>query len=377
MYYLILHGGQEMLMINNMNQQRVYQFNNSVLRIKFGDIVEADTDVIVNSDDYMLPMVDGLSAYLLKKGGSDISNDAKKKNNAELGDVVVTTAGQLPHKFIYHCITVSPQSRFKQVAEEKQEEMRSEMEEYVIRHSITKCFRLLSSMDLESIAIPCIGVNRAGFSFERVGRIMAETISDFLMKTNKSYRVEFCLLYDPEHYSMMDYIGFFEQFSLRVPTKYDLPKLLGNTISNNTNESKPLSEYDVFISYSHQDKDIALQICSQLDKHGVTYWIDHAGVRHSDDFKEDIFDAIICSEILLFISSVNSNKSRNTIKEVGLAEKNNKVILPVRIDDSPYNKSLEYDLCNRHWIKLNEMDSMEDLGRQINENIRFYLNRKD
>lgn len=44
---------------------------------------------------------------------------------------------------------------------------------------------------------------------------------------------------------------------------------------------------------------------------------------------------------------------------------------------APYNKSLEYDLCNRHWIQLKDMDGWEELGRQINENIRFYLNRKD
>ena len=170
-----------------MKQQCKYQFNNSVLSIKFGDIVEADTDVIVDSDDYLLPMVEGLPAYLLEKGGREIKNDVDKQHNAELGDVVVSTAGKLPHKFIFHCITVSPDSRFKQVNDDQQEEMRSEMEEYVIRHAITKCFRLLSAMDLESIAIPCIGVRRAGFSFERVGKIMAEVISDFLMKTNKSY----------------------------------------------------------------------------------------------------------------------------------------------------------------------------------------------
>ncbi len=360
-----------------MNQQREYKFNNSVLKIKFGDIVEADTDVIVNSDDYLLPMATGLSAYLLKKGGPDIRNDAKKKQNAELGDVVVTTAGELPHKFIFHCITVSPKSRFRLVADEKQESMRSEMEEYVIRHAITKCFRLLSAMDLESIAIPCIGVRRAGFSFERVGKIMAEVVSDFLMKTNKSYRVELCLLDVPERFGMMDYIGFFEQFSLRVPTKLDTPKLSIPTLRSSTSDIATQQEFDVFISYSHQDKEMAEQICKLLDQYNISHWIDREGVRHGDDFKEDIVDAIIGSKILLFISSTNSNKSRNTVKEVGLAEKSNKVILPIRIDDSPYNKSLEYDLCNRHWLQLKDMDNMEDLGRQLNENIRFYLNRKD
>lgn len=359
------------------NRPRKYQFNNSVLRIKFGDIVEADTDVIVSSDDYLLPMGDGLAAYLLEKGGPEIRNDANKKKNAELGDVVVTTAGKLPHKFIFHCITVSPQSHFKQVSEEKQNEMRSEMEEYVIRHSITKCFRLLSAMDLESIAIPCIGVRRAGFSFERVGKIMAEIISDFLMKTNKSYRVELCLLDVPEKFGMMDYIAFFEQFALRVPTKFDTPKPLVPPLKKSTNNTTAHQEYDVFISYSHQDKEIAEQICALLDQYNIAHWIDREGVRHGDDFKVDIVDAINSSKILLFISSINSNQSRNTVKEVGLAEKSNKVILPVRIDESPYNKSLEYDLCNRHWIQLKDMESMEDLGRQLNENIRFYLNRKD
>ena len=358
-----------------MRQQRIYHFNNAELIIKFGDIVEADTDVIVNSDDYQLPMADGLSGYLLKKGGVDIRKDAAKKQDAELGDVVVTTAGDLPHKFIFHCVTVSPDSHFKQVAEDRQVEMRSDMEEYVIRHAITKCFRLLSAMDLESIAIPCIGVRRAGFSFERVGKIMAEVISDFLMKTNKYYRVELCLLDIPEQFGMMDYIGFFEQFALCVPTKFDAHSFVGTPLRKTVDETVSQPGFDVFISYSHQDRDIAEQICQLLDQYGISYWIDREGVRHGDDFKEDIFDAIVSSKILLFISSVNSNKSRNTVKEVGLAEKSNKVILPVRIDDSPYNKSLEYDLCNRHWIQLKDAGSMENLGRQLNDNIRFYLNR--
>ena len=360
---------------SKLKQQRKYQYNNSVLIVKFGDIVEAETDVIVDSDDYLLPMVDGLPAYLLEKGGPEIKNDVNKQREAELGDVVVSTAGKLPHKFIFHCITVAPDSRFEQVDDSQQEEMRSEMEEYVIRHAITKCFRLLSALDLDSIAIPCIGIRRAGFSFERVGKIMAEVISDFLMKTNKSYKVELCLLKESDRYDMMDYIAFFEQFSIRAPYYSESsaapppsPKMA------EPNDSSP--GFDVFISYSHHDKEVAERICSLLDRYNISYWIDKEGVRHGEDFKEDIVDAIGRSKILLFISSANSNKSRNTIKEVGLAEGYNKVIIPVKIDDSPYHKSLEYDLCNRHWVPLKDKKGFEELGQELNENIRFYLNRK-
>lgn len=364
-----------------MNQQREYKFNNSLLVVKFGDIIETNCEVIVNSDDYLLPMKDGLSGYLLEKGGPEIMNDVKKKRKAELGDVVVSTAGNLPHKFIFHCVTVPENRQFKNVDTMSQAEMRAEMEEFVIRHALTKCFRLLSAMDLESISIPCIGVRRAGFSFERVGMIMAEVISEFLLKTNKTYRVELCLWKIPEQVGMMDYIGFFEQFALRVPVNSDLTKLKAkvNSIVSKMNEvhDDKRTTTNVFISYSHQDKEIAERICSLLSEHGITYWIDREGVRHGDDFKEDIVNAIVCSDILLFISSENSNRSRNTIKEVSVAENSNKPILPVRIDDSPYNKSLEYDLCNRHWVQLNETNNMEELGQQLSDNIRFYLNRKE
>ena len=122
-------------------QQREYSFNNSLLIVKFSDIVEAKTDVLVNSDDYGIPMQDGLSGYILEKGGQDVLNDIEKKRDAELGDVVVTTAGKLPHKCIFHCVTVSPETRFKSVSEEGQQSMQAEMEESVIRHSLTKCFR--------------------------------------------------------------------------------------------------------------------------------------------------------------------------------------------------------------------------------------------
>ena len=163
-------------------QQREYRFNNSLLIVKFCDIIEADTDVLVSSDDIGIPMRDGLSRYILEKGGQEILQDIEKKRDAELGDVVVTTAGKLPHKFIFHCVTVSPETSFKHVDEEGQESMQSEIEESVIRHSLTKCFRILSAMDYDSIALPCIGSRRSGFSFQRIGKIMSEVISNFLLR---------------------------------------------------------------------------------------------------------------------------------------------------------------------------------------------------
>ncbi len=70
---------------------RTYNINNSQLTIKFGNILDAESEIIVSSDDYMLSMGGGISRTIRIGAGDEIRNDAKKKIPASLGDVVVTT----------------------------------------------------------------------------------------------------------------------------------------------------------------------------------------------------------------------------------------------------------------------------------------------
>lgn len=71
----------------------------------------------------------------------------------------------------------------------------------------------------------------------------------------------------------------------------------------------------------------------------------------------------------------NSNKSPNTVKEVSIAEKYGKVVLPIRLDDSAYNKSLEYDLCNRDWMNFQDDTDYEASTKRLYDNLMFYINR--
>lgn len=72
---------------------------------------------------------------------------------------------------------------------------------------------------------------------------------------------------------------------------------------------------------------------------------------------------------------MNSNKSPNTVKEVSIAEKYGKVVIPIRIDDAAYDMSLEYDLCNRDWMNFQEDVDYDVSAKRLFENIRFYLDR--
>lgn len=361
--------------VPEMGKERKYRYNNSELVIRFGDLIEAHTDVIVCSDDNLLSAKGGASKAIREACGDVIIHDVNKKKNAELGDVVITTAGNLHHKYLFHCITLRKTEEGKVIKEED-----DNLVEYVIQHSISKCLRLLTALDLSSMALPCIGAGFAGYNFERVGRIMSEVMSDFLLKTNKSYHIEIYLYGKRDDFDMMDYIAFFEQFAIRVPIesgspRVQAPKLLKDETEKEVKTAKTAKE-DVFISYSRKDQEKVNIICQYLENYGIGCWIDRESIHHGNNFKVEIIEAIRSSKVLLFVSSVNSNKSPNTVKEVSIAEKYGKVVIPIRIDDSAYDKSLEYDLCNRDWMNFQEDVDYDTSAKKLYENLRFYLDKE-
>ena len=60
------------------DMERTYTFNNSTVRILFGDILDSTADVIVSSDDSRLSMSGGISKNILKKAGPELARDVKK-----------------------------------------------------------------------------------------------------------------------------------------------------------------------------------------------------------------------------------------------------------------------------------------------------------
>lgn len=358
-----------------MNSSRIYKFNNSSLEVKFGNILDTSKEVIVSSDDFMLSMGGGVSMAILKKGGETIVSNTRKMVPAEIGDVVVTTAGKLTQKYVFHAITIAPR-KHKRAGMNNKDWL--DLQVYVIKHTVDRCFQLLLALNLKSVAFPCIGAGHAGFSYEKVADVMAESISENLIKTNKTYEVELYLFDRSGRMDVMDYIIFFENFAQRVmlPLHY-----------NNKSEQEPISYplsgepnmdtscKDVFISYSREDKVFAELVCRFLEEKKISYWIDRSDVHHSNDFKKEIVVAIKQCKIMLFISSKNSNQSVNVVKEVGIAEGESKRIIPIRIDGSPYNESIYYDLVNKDWADFRSEDSEDRQSAFIRlyNDLQFYL----
>ena len=336
-----------------MEQSKEYHVNNSTIKIIFGNILDSKAEVIVNSSGSKMTMGGGLTRAIREAGGDVIREDAQTKLPVNVGDAVVTTAGRLRQKYVFHCITIDKSIDQSNTPEGVSD---NDIHQYIIGHSIDKCFLLLHAMGLTSIAFPAIGAGAAGIPFKKVAEVMAEAIGRNLRKTNKSFNVEIYLYDRFEKMEQWDYLPMFEQFSAQEA----ISKLLSEQASDRLfaddasgqqpTGDTPALDRDIFISYSRKDAEIVKAIYEWLEKTGYKCWLDIDGMFSGVSYKKVIVDAIKRSKVLLFMSSENSNKSRNVISEVSVAVEYCKKIIPIRLDMSPYSESIEYDIINHDYV---------------------------
>ena len=331
---------------------RQYTFNKSTLTVKFGNILETKAEVIVSSDDCYITMGGGVSRAILCAGGDTIIKDAQKMTPVPLGDVIVTSAGKLQHQnYIYHCITIDKKRRMQMLASQVTEE---DVLNYILQHSVDKCFHLMQAMDVTSIAFPAIGAGSAHIPIQKVIEQMSIAIARNLGNTNKVLDAELYLYDIYNLYSESDYITLFESLAAKAALIQYKKKMSNEDESigitamskNIVLPTRASMKHLVFISYSRKDKDVAEYLCEILKENGIEYWIDKEGIYSSSNYKELIVDAIDESKAVIFISSVHSNASVNVVREIGYAVNMCKPILPLMLDDAPFAKSIRLDISD-------------------------------
>lgn len=110
-------------------------------------------------------------------------------------------------------------------------------------------------------------------------------------------------------------------------------------------------KYDVFISYSRKDMEIADRICASFQRAGISYFMDRQGISGGVDFTEKLADAILNSRVILFLASRNSYESKFTNAELTFAfnEKPKNSILPYIIDGSTMPMAMRFVFSSINW----------------------------
>ena len=360
-------------------EPRTYKFNNSTLTIIFGNIIDSKAEVLVSSDDTEITMGGGVSKCILSHGGKSIKEDARKKLPAQIGDVVVSSAGELKDaKFIFHCLTL--ELNRQEVNKSDLEYDQETMHDYILRHSVDKCFRLLQALDLYSIAFPCIGSGAAHIPLKKVAEVMANAISTNLCKTNKSYNIELYLYDRYQVLTEIDYIDMFESFAINSAMSKFKADLEGSQYKEEKVKNLPEvidipqrneMNHQVFISYCRANDAKVKEIKKMLTDHGIQCWIDTDGIFSGDNFKEVIVDAIDVAKVVLFMSSAESNGSRYVIREIGYASKISKAIIPVLLDDAPYAKSIKLDISDIDQIEW--QSNTEEAKKKLINSLTYLL----
>ena len=116
------------------------------------------------------------------------------------------------------------------------------------------------------------------------------------------------------------------------------------------------TKYDVFISYSRKDTEIAEHICNALNYQGISYFIDRQGISGGKDFPQVLATAIKNCRIILYLASKNSYESKYTDIEITFAfqEKPTGSILPYIIDNTNLPDTQRLILANVNTRKLKE-----------------------
>jgi len=157
-----------------------------------GDITKFDVDAIVNAANSSLLGGSGVDGAIHSAGGTEILDECKKirhkQGRCEVGEAVITTAGNLPAKHVIH--TVGPVWDRGDLEEEK-----------LLGNCYKNSLILAVENNIETISFPNISTGVYGFPKEPAAKIAIREVREFLKEHNSIKKVIF-LCFDEENYEI-------------------------------------------------------------------------------------------------------------------------------------------------------------------------------
>ena len=124
-------------------------------------------------------------------------------------------------------------------------------------------------------------------------------------------------------------------------------------MSGPESSSKPPGQpgYSAFISYATgADRETAFKIVEHLEAHGLKCWIAPRNVRAGKQYAGEIVRGIGAARSFILVLSQTSNNSKFVRREVEQADRKDKPIYAVRIEQVDPSDDLQLFLSEIHWI---------------------------
>ena len=371
--------------------ERVYTINNSTLRVIFGDITTSKTDVIVSSDDAYLTMGGGVSKAIRFCASNDIYKDTKKHIPASLGDVIVTSSVDLPHKYVFHAITISQDKRMMKWADRPDDPQ--DVQIFIVRHTVEKCCALLANLGLNSIAFPAIGAGAARIPYELVAKEMAESLTAYLSSTDEQLAVELYLMDRHGKMTPMDFVIFFEQIAIAIQDMKqrlkDNSKYVEDTLAYNVRNSNEATLIRCFMAGSvslEQERNLFRAIVSKADNKWETYNIksydyqdfsrSYQKTPHQATYNEFIVDS---TDFMVFVlTGMIGSKTCEELKVAARSyDSSGHPQIFIYVQKNAFEQGV-WDEGVKEWIDEKQLyvvkyDTLHDLQHAISEDLNDYI----
>lgn len=164
------------------------KIGNILIHIKKGDITEEKVDAIVNAANNTLLGGGGVDGAIHRKGGPSILEQCKKHSGCPTGEARITTAGNLPSKYVIH--TVGPIYG------------RSDnMVEAMLYNAYINSLKIAEQYNLKTISFPSISTGAYGYPIEEAVKIAKKALIDY-SKFNSSIKEVNFVLFSTEDFNI-------------------------------------------------------------------------------------------------------------------------------------------------------------------------------
>ncbi|HZV96121.1 MAG TPA: macro domain-containing protein [Candidatus Nitrosocosmicus sp.] len=155
----------------------------ATVSIQLGDITDAEVDAIVNASTPQLLMGTGVAGAMKRKGGIVIEEDAVRQGPIEVGEAVLSVAGNLPATHVIHAATMGPDLK---------------TDPALIAAATKSSLALVEKHRLTSIAFPALGSGAGGVPPAKSAEAMLGALAEHLKSGKSSLQKVQFILYQTE-----------------------------------------------------------------------------------------------------------------------------------------------------------------------------------
>ncbi|HEX4203475.1 MAG TPA: macro domain-containing protein [Ktedonobacteraceae bacterium] len=167
--------------------QKHSTINGVTLALMQANIVEIRADAIVNAANQALAGGGGVDGAIHRAGGPRIMEECRAIGGCPTGGAVVTTAGNLPAKYVFHA--VGPIYGYDEGPDE------------LLQSAYQTCLDLAEQYHLESIAFPSLSTGAFHYPLKEAATIALRTIIEHFKKQTGLKQVTI-VLFDRKAYEV-------------------------------------------------------------------------------------------------------------------------------------------------------------------------------